>query len=54
MVLFPEVQRKAQQEIDSVIGGDRLPTAEDRPRLPYVEALVAEVLRWQPVLPLGE
>ncbi|TFY75063.1 hypothetical protein EWM64_g8950 [Hericium alpestre] len=53
MTLFPEAQRKAQAEIDAVIGGDRLPTSEDRPRLPYVDALVNEVLRWGPVAPLG-
>ncbi|KAA1470134.1 cytochrome P450 [Dentipellis sp. KUC8613] len=53
MTLFPEVQYKAQAEIDSVIGTDRLPTFEDRSRLPYVDALVNEVLRWGPVAPLG-
>ncbi|KAG8737509.1 hypothetical protein FRC10_008089 [Ceratobasidium sp. 414] len=53
MVLFPETQIKAQREIDAVIGVDRLPTAEDRANLPYVNALVLEVLRWQPILPLA-
>lgn len=53
MTLFPEVQRKAQAEIDAVIGSDRLPTFEDRPNLPYVDALVKEVLRWHPVAPMG-
>lgn len=53
MVLFPEAQRKAQEEIDSVIGQDRLPGFDDRPRLPYVNCLLQEVLRWHPVVPLG-
>ncbi|KAG8738226.1 hypothetical protein FRC10_007130 [Ceratobasidium sp. 414] len=53
MVLFPEVQTKAQQEIDMVIGQDRLPTAEDRPHLLYVERMVHEIIRWQPPAPLG-
>jgi cytochrome P450 len=53
MTLYPDVQAKAQAEIDTVIGTDRLPTSEDRPNLPYVDALVKEVLRWQPVTPLG-
>ncbi|CAE6403113.1 unnamed protein product [Rhizoctonia solani] len=53
MVLFPETQTKAQQEIDSITGKNRLPTLKDRPRLPYVERLISEVLRWQPVSPLG-
>jgi cytochrome P450 len=52
MTLFPEVQRKAQEEIDAVIGSDRLPTLNDRSRLPYVEALVSEMIRWGPVGPI--
>ncbi|THH14869.1 hypothetical protein EW146_g5523 [Bondarzewia mesenterica] len=51
MTLFPEVQKQAQLEIDATVGRDRLPTLDDR--LPYVEALVSEVLRWGPVAPLG-
>ncbi|KAF9533206.1 cytochrome P450 [Crepidotus variabilis] len=50
---FPEAQRKAQQEIDTVIGNDRLPDFSDRPSLPYVEALYREVLRWMPAVPFG-
>jgi len=53
MVLYPEVQRKAQSELDSVIGMDRLPTFEDRESLPYVNALCKELLRCYPVFPLG-
>ncbi|KAJ8581526.1 cytochrome P450 [Rhizopogon salebrosus TDB-379] len=53
MVLYPEVQKRAQAEIDSVIGTDRLPTFEDRASLPYVDAILRETLRWQPILPLG-
>ena len=53
MVLHPEVQRRAQAEIDSVVGTDRLPSFEDRSQLPYVEAVVKEVFRWNPVAPLG-
>lgn len=49
MTLFPNVQKKAQAEIDAVIGHERLPTHADRERLPYVNALVTEVLRWNPV-----
>ena len=49
----PEVQRKAQDELDRVIGHSRLPTLNDRPNLPYVEAIVKEVFRWMPVTPLG-
>ncbi|KAK2003327.1 cytochrome P450 [Colletotrichum falcatum] len=53
MILFPEVQKKAQREIDTVVGGDALPQFADRDRLPYVSALVKETLRWFPVAPLG-
>ena len=53
LVLHPEAQRKAQMELDAVIGEDRLPKFEDRAQLPYVNALCVEVQRWRPVLPLS-
>ncbi|KAG2069083.1 cytochrome P450 [Suillus decipiens] len=53
MVLYPDVQKRAQAEIDFVVGGDRLPTFEDRASLPYVESVLRETLRWHPVGPLG-
>ncbi|KAG2364420.1 cytochrome P450 [Suillus spraguei] len=53
MVLYPDVQRRAQAEIDFVVGGDRLPTFEDRASLPYVESVLRETLRWHPIAPLG-
>lgn len=53
MALYPEVQAKAQSEIDRVIGSDRLPGFQDRDSLPYLNALTKEVLRWNPVSPLG-
>ncbi|KAI0674475.1 cytochrome P450 [Trametes maxima] len=53
MINFPEVQKKAQAELDLVIGPGRLPDFEDRSALPYVEALVKECLRWHVVVPLG-
>jgi hypothetical protein len=52
MTLYPEVQKKAQQEIDTVIGPHRLPTLEDHTRLPYVEGVMNEVLRWHPIGPM--
>lgn len=52
MTLYPEVQRKAREEIDRVVGGERLPRFEDRPNLPYIEAVVKETLRWLQVVPL--
>lgn len=53
MTLFPDIQKRAQAEIDSVVGPDRLPSFADRESLPYVEAVVKEVFRWNPVAPLG-
>jgi hypothetical protein len=53
LVLYPQVQKRAQAEIDAVIGRDRLPTFDDGPRLPYIEALCKETIRWQMPLPSG-
>ncbi|KAG1779636.1 cytochrome P450 [Suillus placidus] len=44
MVLYPEVQKLAQAEIDAVVGQDRFPTFEDRDKLPYIGALALELL----------
>ncbi len=46
MTRFPEVQKRAQEEIDRVIGGDHLPDVSDRERLPYCAALCKELLRF--------
>ena len=54
MTLFPETQKKAQAEIDFVVGRERLPTLADRPKLPYVNAVVSEMMRWAPVVPMGK
>lgn len=51
MTLYPDVQKKAQAEIDAVVGPDRLPSFSDRASLPYIEALAKEILRWNAVLP---
>ena len=53
MALNPEVVQKAQNEIDTVVGFGRLPGFEDRSALPYCKAMLREVLRWRPGLPLG-
>ncbi|XP_012539456.1 probable cytochrome P450 303a1 isoform X2 [Monomorium pharaonis] len=45
LILNPHVQRKAHEEIDRVIGRDRFPTLADKPRMPYVQAIVLESLR---------
>lgn len=53
MALHPHVQQRAQKEVDDVIGKDRLPEPADEKRLPYVTALIKEILRISPVAPLG-
>jgi len=49
MVLHPEIQAKAHEEIDRVVGTERSPTWEDEKQMPYVCAIIKEVLRWRPV-----
>ncbi|RDX50378.1 cytochrome P450 [Lentinus brumalis] len=53
MTLYPEVQKRAQAELDAVVGADRLPDHNDRPDLPYINAIVKEALRWAPALPFS-
>jgi cytochrome P450 len=58
LVLNPDIQRRAHRELDTILGSPenndfRLPSFEDRPRLPYIDALVKESLRWRPVAPTG-
>ena len=52
--MHPDVQRKAQAEIDAVVGQDRLPDFSDQAKLPYVNAIIKETLRWHPIFPAGE
>ena len=54
MALYPEVQKKAQAEIDDVVGPNRLPNFRDRFSLPYINAVVKESSRWNLVLPIGD
>ena len=53
MSLHPEVQKKAQTELDAVVGSHRLPEFADQASLVYVSALCKEALRWQNVTPMG-
>lgn len=47
MILHPEVQARAQKEIDETIGTGRLPEFEDRISLPYLECILQETLRYE-------
>jgi cytochrome P450 len=52
-ILYPESAAKAQEELDSVVGRNRLPSFDDISNLPYVNAFIKEVIRWRSVLPMG-
>ncbi|KAA1478266.1 cytochrome P450 [Dentipellis sp. KUC8613] len=52
MALHPDKQRIVQAELDAALGSD-MPKIADRERLPYLQALIKEVMRWHPALPLG-
>ncbi len=56
MAKFPEIQKRAQAEVDAVFGGhaQRLPTMVDRPNPPYVDAILSEVLSWVSIAPVNE
>ncbi len=53
MASYPDVQKKAQAELDAVVGPSRLPDHSDRLGLPYINAIIKEALRWGPVLPFS-
>ena len=52
-IAFPEALKKAQEELDRVVGQDRLPDWSDENSLPYCRAMIKEVLRWRSVAILG-
>ena len=51
--MYPDIQKKAQAEIDAVIGCNRLPDIGDLDYLSFIETVVKETLRWQPAIPMG-
>jgi len=55
MLKHPEYLKRAQAELDNVLGAgpSRFPTFEDRPRLPFLDALFSETMRWSVPVPLG-
>lgn len=53
MLIYPDVQTRAQVEIDALLGGSRLPTIDDVEAMPYLRALASEVLRLGPIVPQG-
>jgi cytochrome P450 len=53
MILHPDIQKKARADIAAVITPGTFPAFDDEPSLPYISAIVLEVLRWRPVTPSG-
>ena len=53
MAMHPEKQKKAQAELDAVVGPHRLPEFSDRDSLPYTRAILKEVMRWHIIVPIG-
>ncbi|KAG2747298.1 cytochrome P450 [Suillus brevipes Sb2] len=53
MMLYPDIQARARAEIDRIVRHDQMPCLDDRTSLPYLEAILHEVLRWYPAAPLG-
>ena len=51
MTVYPDIFKKAQEEVDAVVENERLPTMEDRDALPYVNAICMELLRWNVITP---
>ncbi|XP_066913419.1 steroid 17-alpha-hydroxylase/17,20 lyase-like [Clytia hemisphaerica] len=53
LVNFPECQQKCIEQIEEVVGMDRLPTIKDKPSLPYIEAFLHETLRMSSIAPMA-
>ncbi|EJF59311.1 cytochrome P450 [Dichomitus squalens LYAD-421 SS1] len=53
MALHPDKLRKAQAELDEIVGTERMPKISDKVNLPYVNAVIKETMRWHPALPLS-
>lgn len=53
MILHPHVAKKAQEELDRVLGKGKFPEFSDRNDIKYIECIMKECLRWRPPLPLG-
>ena len=47
------VVKKAQRQLDGVLGGERLPEHSDIDELPYITAIIKEIFRWSPPVPMG-
>ena len=53
MILFPDVQENTHEELDTMLGKGVVPTFTDRERLPYLQAVIYELMRWHTIFPSG-
>lgn len=53
MALYPDVQKRAREEIDRIVG-DNMVSHKNKMSMPYVNAMITEIIRWGPAVPLGE
>ncbi|XP_069753816.1 vitamin D 25-hydroxylase isoform X4 [Narcine bancroftii] len=53
MALYPNIQEKVHQEIDTIVGKNQIPSLENKSQMPYTEAVLHEVLRYCNIAPLG-
>ncbi|GIY94318.1 cytochrome P450 18a1 [Caerostris extrusa] len=53
MAAFPEVQKKVHQEIDSVVGRERMPSWDEHPKMPFTQATIMELMRWRTIIPIN-
>ena len=53
MMLDPQLQERVYQEVHKVVGEDRLPNQDDISQMPLMNAVVKEILRWRPPVPMG-
>ena len=53
MSMYPDVQAEVQAQIDNVFGNGWLPEHSDLENMPYIQALVKKLFRWQPITPFG-
>ncbi|KAJ7182865.1 cytochrome P450 [Mycena crocata] len=52
LTVYPEAQKKAQQEMDRIVGDHRMPNLDDLEHMPYIRAMIREAHRFRPVAPL--